>query len=98
MHCAVVGENLKGWELRANAMEVVNSGATQTDFMQLFHDWMGMLNRGHKLTPVGASDSHDVGRHFVGQGRTYIRAKDTDAGAISVREAVENFFAGKSHG
>jgi hypothetical protein len=95
LHCALVGENLKGWQLRANAMEVVNSAATQTDSMRLFHDWMAMLNRGHLLTPVGASDSHDVGRHFVGQGRTYIRATDVDVSAIDVQQAVDNFVQGK---
>ena len=29
-----------------------------------------MLNRGLMLTPVGSSDSHDVARYIVGQGRT----------------------------
>lgn len=95
LHNAVVGENLEGWQLRANAMEVVNSGAVQSDPLQLFHDWMGMLNRGHLLTPVGASDSHDVARFIVGQGRTYIRARDDEPGAITVDVAVESFVQGR---
>lgn len=95
LHNAVVGENLEGWQLRANAMEVVNSGAVQSDPLQLLHDWMGMLNRGHVLTPVGASDSHDVSRFIVGQGRTYIRARDDDPGAIDIDEAVNNFVQGR---
>lgn len=95
LHNAVVGENLEGWELKANAMEVVNSGAVQTDPLRLVHDWMGMLNRGHMLTPVGASDSHDVARFIVGQGRTYIRAGDEDAAAIDVAEAARNFIQGR---
>ncbi|MGH7128705.1 MAG: CehA/McbA family metallohydrolase, partial [Planctomycetaceae bacterium] len=94
-HNAVVGENLKGWALRANAMEIINSGATQTDPMRLVHDWMAMLNRGRFLTPVGASDSHDVARHFVGQGRTYIRCDDRDPGHIDVEQAVSNFLQGR---
>src|SRR5262249_36372763 len=72
-HNAVTGENLDGWALLANAVEVVNSGAQQTDGMRLYRDWFGLLNRGILLTPVGASDSHDVSRFIVGQGRTYIR-------------------------
>ncbi len=92
---AIVGENLDGWPLRFNAMEVVNSGATQTDPLRLFHDWMGLLNRGLNVTPVGSSDSHDVGRHFVGQGRTYIRCDDRDAGKLNVNEAVGSFTAGR---
>ena len=95
LHNAVIGENLEGWQLRANAMEVVNSGAVQTDPLRLFQDWMGMLNRGHQLTPVGASDSHDVSRFIVGQARTYIRARDDDPSAIDIDEAVKNFVQGR---
>lgn len=76
-------------------MEVVNSGAHQTDVMRPFHDWMHMLNRGNFLTPVGASDSHDVSRYIVGQGRTYIRSRSTDPGKIDTDEAVANFVQGK---
>lgn len=94
-HNALVGQNLDGWVLRANAMETINSGATQTDVLQLFHDWMGLLNRGFKITPAGTSDSHDVGRHFVGQGRTYIRVDDSDPGAIDVSAAADAFVAGR---
>ena len=94
-HNAVVGENLDGWPLRFNAMEVVNSGATQSEPLRLFHDWMGLLNRGLNVTPVGSSDSHDVGRHFVGQGRTYIRCDDSDVAKINVDEAVANFVQGR---
>jgi hypothetical protein len=92
---AAAGENLDGWAMRFNAMEVVNSSATQTDVMQLFHDWMALLNRGRSVTPVGSSDSHDVGRHFVGQGRTYIRCDDRDPGNIDVDAAVDSFLAGR---
>ncbi len=95
LHNAVVGENVEGWPVKFNAMECINSGATQTDVMRLFHDWMGLLNRGHWITPVGSSDSHDVARHFVGQGRTYIRSNDTDAGDIDVDEAVNHFIQGQ---
>src|SRR5207302_6218465 len=72
-HNAVTGENLDGWVLRANAMEVINSGAQQSDVLRPCHDWFGLLNRGIVLTPVGASDSHDVSRFIVGQARTCSR-------------------------
>jgi hypothetical protein len=94
-HNAATGEDLDGRVLRANAMEVVNSGAQQTDPLQLFHDWFALLNRGTFLTPVGASDSHDVARYIVGQGRTYIRCPGQEPGAIEVRQAVDNFRAGR---
>ena len=91
---ALTGENLDGWPMRFDAMEIINSGATQSDPVRLFHDWMGLLNRGLSVTPVGSSDSHDVGRHFVGQGRTYIRCNDQDPGRLNVDEAVKNFLQG----
>jgi hypothetical protein len=95
LHNAVVGENLDDWPMRFNAMEVVNSGATQTDPLQLFHDWMGLLNAGRVVTPVGASDSHDVARHFVGQARTYIRCDDRDVDGLDIDQAVDNFLHGR---
>jgi hypothetical protein len=94
-HLALTGEDLDGWELPASAMEVVNSGAQQTDVMRLVHDWSGMLNGGKLLTPVGASDSHDVSRFIVGQGRTYIRCRDDKSGELDAGDAVKNFLAGR---
>lgn len=94
-HLSLTGENLDGWDLRANAMEIINSGATQTDFMQLYHDWFGQLNRGRFLTPVACSDSHDVSRYIVGQARTYIQADDTDPANINVAQTLQNFVDGK---
>jgi hypothetical protein len=76
-------------------MEVINSGAIMSDYMRLYRDWFGLLNRGQKITPVGASDSHDVSRYIVGQGRTYIRCDDSDPGKINIDEAKANFLAGK---
>src|SRR5207249_8488164 len=94
-HNALTGENLDGWVLRANAMEVINSGAQQTDVLRPYRDWFGLLNRGLFLTPVGASDSHDVSRFLVGQARTYIRCRDDAPGNIDVPEAVTQLLAGR---
>ena len=91
----VVGERIGGWVEQINAMEVVNSSAIQSDPIRLFHDWMALLNRGHRVTPIGSSDSHDVARHFVGQGRTYIRCDDRDPSNINVHEAVNNLVQGQ---
>jgi hypothetical protein len=96
-HNSVTGKSQLDWPFTANAMELINSGATQTDVMQLYHDWFGLLNRGIAVTGVGCSDSHDVGRHFVGQGRTYIHCEDSDPGKIDVAEAVSAFVAGKAN-
>ncbi len=94
LHNEAVGENLEGWKLEANAMEVINSGATQTDALELLRDWMTQLNRGQFLTPVGCSDSHDVNRYIVGQGRTYIRSDDKNPGYINRKTTIQNFMNG----
>lgn len=89
------GDSLEGRPHRFNGMEVVNSGAVQTDPLQLFHDWMTLLNRGDQVTPVGSSDSHDVARHFVGQARTYIRCFDQFPGQLNTSRAIDSFLAGR---
>jgi len=81
-HAGIAGEDLDGWTSPANAMEVVNSGAVVADGMALVRDWMGLLNRGLMLAPIGSSDSHDVARYIVGQGRTYVPCPDRRPDAI----------------
>ena len=92
---AIAGQRTDGRKLPANAMEVINSGAIMTDSTRLLRDWFGLLNRGQKLTPVGASDSHDVSRYIVGQARTYIRCDDSNPAKINIDEAKQNFLSGK---
>lgn len=94
-HISCAGTDLRNWKFPANAMEVINSSASLTDYMSLYEDWFGMLNRGYLLTPVGGSDSHTVYRYLVGQGRTYIKSKAVNPGNIDINEAVENFKDGK---
>jgi len=94
-HIGIAGEDLDGWSLPANAMEVVNSGAVMTDGLALPRDWMGLLNRGVILTPVGSSDSHDVSRYILGQGRTYVRCDDRDAGSLDLTQARESLRRGR---
>jgi hypothetical protein len=95
-HIGIAGEDLAGWSLPANAMEVVNSGAVMTDGLSLPRDWMGLLNRGVILTPVGSSDSHDVARYIIGQGRTYVRCDDRDPGRIDLTQAIESVRRGRT--
>jgi hypothetical protein len=94
-HVSIAGKNIQGWILPANAMEVVNSGALLSDWMLLFKDWFGLLNHGFNITPVGGSDSHDVTRYLVGQGRTYIKAKDNDPANIPLGETIQSLKDGK---
>jgi hypothetical protein len=76
-------------------MEIVNAGAVMADALALPRDWMGMLNRGIVLTPVGSSNSHDVSRYIIGQGRIYMRCDDRDAGRIDPGRAVERIRRGQ---
>jgi hypothetical protein len=92
----ITGENKRGGDFSFDAIEVLNSGAQQTDYMLVFRDWFALLNRGHRFVAVGASDSHDVSRFIVGQARTYIVARDTDPGRIDVSAACESLLAGRA--
>ena len=83
-----------GRELKANGLELINSGAQQSDPMQLVHDWMALLKSGHNISGVGSSDSHTVNFAIVGQARTYIPCDDSDPGDIDVDEAVQSFLKG----
>jgi hypothetical protein len=94
-HNSATGENQADWLFDAHALELVNSGAQQSDALSTYRDWFGLLNRGVIMTPVGSSDSHDVSRFIVGQARTYIRCKDDDPGAVDVAEAMESLLAGR---
>ena len=96
-HISIAGEPVDGVFPPANAMEVINSGATRADPLELFRDHFGLLNRGRRLTPVGASDSHDVARYIVGQARTYIDySPDTDPAAIDTPRAIRALREGRA--
>ena len=96
-HNSLTGQSVLNGPFVASAMELINSGATQTDVMQLYRDWFGFLNRGIHVTGIGCSDSHDVARHFIGQGRTYIRGDSSDPAAINVTNAVTSLLAGRAN-
>ncbi|NNE90597.1 MAG: CehA/McbA family metallohydrolase [Verrucomicrobiales bacterium] len=90
------GTFLNGRKLRANGIEIINSGAQQTDPLQLVGDWFALLKSGHKIAAVGSSDSHTVNFAIPGQGRTYVKATDGDPGKIDVSEAVDSFLNGQT--
>jgi len=92
---AVTGDNLRGPDFTFDAVEVANSGTLQSDFMQSFRDWFALLNHGYRVTAIGSSDSHDVSRFIVGQGRSYVAANDRDPAHISIEEACRSIKAGR---
>lgn len=91
------GKFTDGRVLEANAMEVINSGAQQSDPMQLVRDWFALLRSGHRIAAVGSSDSHTVNYAIPGQARTYVPCPDEDPSGIDVAAAVEAFLEGKTH-
>ncbi len=91
----VTGQSLNSRKFLFNAMEVINSAAQQTDQFQLFKDWMALTNGGHKILPIGSSDSHDVNKFIVGQGRTYIQVDDTDVAKINISDAMTALVNGR---
>lgn len=93
---SATGTFTNGWKLEANAMELVNSGAQQTDPLQLVYDWFALLRSGHRIAGVGSSDSHTVNFAIPGQGRTYLEAPDGDPGAIPVDAAIASILAGRT--
>lgn len=92
---ALTGEFREGLHPQFNAMEVVNSGAHQSDMMKLFQDWFALTNRGYDITPVGSSDSHDVTRYILGQARTFIQYPYEDPSGINIEEAAKKLVQGK---
>jgi hypothetical protein len=91
----VSGENLRGPEFTFDAMEVVNSGAMQSDWMLPFRDWFALLNHGCRVTALATSDSHDVSRFIVGQGRSYLAGNDSNPSQINITQACESIRRGR---
>jgi hypothetical protein len=92
----VTGRHAQGNPLGVNAVELVNSGALQSDLLGPFRDWFALLNRGEALAAVGASDSHDVTRFLVGQGRTYLAVPDDDPAQIDIAAACRALREGRA--
>lgn len=86
----------EGRTLAANGLELINSGAQQTDPMQIIYDWFALLNAGHKIAGIGASDTHTVNFVIPGQARTYLPVDDSDPSKIDVDAACDAIVAGKT--
>jgi hypothetical protein len=93
----VTGKNLRGdFEFTFDGVELVNSGAMRTDWMEPIRAWFALLNRGSKVVGIGSSDCHDVSRFIVGQGRTYIQGDDSNPGAIDIQKVCEALKQGRA--
>ncbi len=90
------GRNLYGPEWTLDAFEVITSAALQDDLMRTFRDWFGLLNHGHSITGIATSDTHDVARYILGQGRTYVACDDSNPARIPVDEVCRSLRSGRA--
>jgi len=89
------GQHRQAAALDIDAMEVLTSGAMQSDIHLLYRDWFALLNRGHRIAAIASSDSHDVNRFILGQGRTYVAAKDSDPANLDLKEVWRSYEEGR---
>ncbi len=89
------GRHRRAESLKVDAIEVVTSAAMQSDIHLLFHDWFALMNRGHRIAAVASSDSHDVSRYILGQGRTYAAAKDESPAHPDLDEVWRSYQQGR---
>ena len=72
------------WSERIEAVEVLNGGGGQADYVPF---WADLVMRGQRVTPVGTSDSHDHFGGAFGLSATWIRAGFGDSDA-AIGEAM----------
>jgi hypothetical protein len=89
------GESRDGSPWTFDGFEVVTSAALHSDLMRPYRDWFALLNRGLRISGLGSSDTHDVNRFILGQGRTYIASQARKASDINVGEACDSILAGR---
>lgn len=89
------GRHRNAAALDIDAMEVITSAAMQSDIHLLYHDWFALLNRGHRIAAIASSDSHDVNRFILGQGRTYVAARDGDPAGLDLDEVWRSYDEGR---
>lgn len=92
---ATTGIHRRAADLKIDALEVITSGAMQSDIERLYRDWFALLKRGHRISAVGSSDSHDVTRFLLGQGRTYVAAPDGDPARVDLDRVWSGYEEGR---
>ena len=89
------GNRGEGPAFNFNGYEVVQPANKVPDFYYALEDWMSLLNRGSKLTAVGATDSHTV-NDPVGQARTYLKSTTDKVSEITPEEVYDAFTQGRA--
>ncbi|MAX37214.1 CehA/McbA family metallohydrolase [Gimesia sp.] len=89
------GKWSEGPTFNFNGYEVVQPANETPDFFYALEDWMSVINRGLKLTAVGATDSHTV-NDPVGQARTYLNSHTDNISHIDRQEVYRAFTEGRA--
>ena len=92
----VTGTSKRKGGFAMDAIEVITSAALQTDHLGPFRDWFALLNSGLHVTAAGSSDTHDVNRYILGQGRTYLRCPDNNPADLDIATACRSLREGRA--
>lgn len=91
----LTGDASSDTRITFDAMELVNTNTLIDHPLVLFADWFALLNRGERVTAVGASDSHTV-EAVPGQARTYVRSRSERPGDIVESEMYQSLRKGQT--
>ena len=89
------GGRVEGPEFSFNGLGVAQPANETPDFFYALEDWMSLLNRGLRLTAVGATDSHTV-NDPVGQARTYLKSRTDNVAGIDSKDVYRAFLEGRA--
>lgn len=89
------GGRLAGPEFNFDGIELAQPANKTPDAFYAVDDWLALLNRGTRLTAVGATDSHTV-NDPVGQARTYLESRSDDVAKIDREDVYRAFLEGRA--
>lgn len=89
------GGRIDGPPFNFDGFEVAQPANKTPDYFYALEDWMSLLNRGLRLTAVGATDSHTV-NDPVGQARTYLKSRTDDVTKIDRIDVYRAFLEGRA--
>ncbi len=90
-----LGNSLSGPEFSFNGIEVAQPANKTPDPFYAVNDWLALLNRGAKITAVGASDTHTV-TDPVGQARCYLESSTDEVAKIDNKDIYRAYVEGRA--